>query len=51
MCNKAEILEEMGHTDTALPIREKLAEMYYDNYKCGFFKKTDVGDVMGDPFV
>lgn len=51
LCNKAEILEKMGYTDTALPLKEKLMKLYSDNYKGGFFKKTAYGNIAGEPFV
>ena len=51
LCNKAEILEKMGHKNIALPIKDKLIKLYSDNYKCGFFKKTSIARIAGEPFV
>lgn len=51
LCNKVEILEKMGHVNIANPLKEKLKELYFDNYKCGFFKQTSFGDIIGEPFV
>jgi len=47
LCNKGEILEEMGSKDNALSIKKKLIELYSDNYKCGYFKKTSFGNISG----
>jgi hypothetical protein len=38
----------MGHVNIANPLKEKLKELYFDNYKCGFFKQTSFGDIIGD---
>jgi tetratricopeptide (TPR) repeat protein len=51
LCNKAEILEKMGNTATALPIKDKLIRLYSDNYKCGYFTKTGIDDIVGELFV
>ena len=51
LCNKAEILEKMGHKDAAILLKEKLVELYSDNYKCGYFKKTKFSEIAGEPFV
>ena len=51
LCNKEEILEKMGYKDNAVSIKEKLIKLYSDNYKCGYFKKTSYGDILGEPFV
>jgi tetratricopeptide (TPR) repeat protein len=42
LCNKAEILEKMGYTKAAIPIKEKLQKLYSNNYKYGYFIKTDL---------
>jgi tetratricopeptide (TPR) repeat protein len=51
LCNKEEILDKMGYKDNALSIKKKLIELYSDNYKCGYFKKTSFGNIAGEPFV
>jgi hypothetical protein len=51
LCNKAEILEKMGYKDIALPIKEMLIKLYSENYKCGFFKKTGIDEIMEEQFV
>jgi tetratricopeptide (TPR) repeat protein len=51
LCNKAEILEKMGNKNTAIPIKDKLIKLYSDNYKCGFFKKTNIDDIVGESFI
>jgi tetratricopeptide (TPR) repeat protein len=47
LCNKEEILEDMGDKDNALSIKKKLIELYSDNYECGYFKKTSFGNISG----
>jgi len=47
LCNKEEILKEMGDKDNALSIKKKLIELYSDNYKCEYFKKTSFGNISG----
>lgn len=51
LCNEAEILEKMKDTESAIPIKEKLKKLYSANYKCGFFKKTGIGEILGQSFV
>ena len=51
LCNKVEILDKMGYKDDALSIKNELIELYSDNYKCGYFKKTGYGNIAGEPFV
>ena len=45
LCNKEEILEEMGDKDSALSIKKKLIELYSENYECGHFKKSSFGNI------
>lgn len=51
LCNKVEILEKMGYNSNTLSIKKKLTELYSENYKCGYFKKTSYGNIAGEPFV
>ena len=51
LCNKAEILGKMGHKHAAILLKEKLIELYSDNYKCGYFKKTSLTDIARELFV
>jgi tetratricopeptide (TPR) repeat protein len=51
LCNKEQILEKMGYKDEAISIKKKLIDLYSSNYKCGYFKKSSLNYVMGEPFV